>query len=72
MRHSSSGSAGACHDLPHLPPLEAVPHAPPFVRTVAIVAAELEAATIAATKVKALTEELRGMLFKKRGPRKAV
>jgi PD-(D/E)XK nuclease superfamily protein len=28
MRHSSSGSAGACHDLPHLPPLEAVPHAP--------------------------------------------
>ena len=46
--------------------------APSVERTIATVAAELEAATIAATKVKALTEELRGMLFKKRGPRKAV
>jgi hypothetical protein len=39
-------------------------------RTVAIVAAELEAATIAASKVKVLTEELRGLLFKKRAPKK--
>jgi hypothetical protein len=45
------------------------PQLPEAPRTIATVAAELEAATVAASKVKQLTEELRGMLYRKRAPR---
>ena len=51
-------------------PVADVPRQP---RTIAVVAAELEAALIASTRLKALSDELHGLLGRrKRGPRKVA